>query len=99
MKEAIKKLERLLLIPNCENQDYKRKDIKEDLKEQIYKEQEGKCYLCNCKTTNPLTHHIIPNGESVKENLIMLCPLCHQFIHWLLKKYLGYKASAYRKWY
>jgi 5-methylcytosine-specific restriction endonuclease McrA len=29
-------------------------------------------------------HHILPNGESSRENLVTLCIRCHQMVHMLL---------------
>ena len=46
------------------------------------------CYLRNvrCNTDSLITHHIIelnedPSKRLVKENLICLCPTCHQRVH------------------
>ena len=93
-EEAIKKIDKLLSIPKCEDLDYKRKFLKVGLKDDIWYEQEKKCYLCLVATTIPKTHHIKPDGESIRENLVILCSDCHQFIHHMLHTYLGYRKQA-----
>ena len=53
----------------------------------IYKRQRGKCLHCNQKITKQSgwnAHHLIPKhlgGEYVKENLVLLHPVCHQQVH------------------
>jgi hypothetical protein len=94
----IDKFRRLLVIKPCLDSSYKRVLVPQVLKDEIYNEQNGKCFLCYCKTATPLTHHIVPDGESIKSNLVMMCPLCHRSIHWLLKKYLNYRGSNYQRW-
>jgi len=87
------KLHKLLDLPKCLDDNYTRKVVSEKLRKEISEEQKGLCWLCKCKTTTPKTHHIQPDGESVRENLVMLCSLCHQWVHWILKKYLGYRGT------
>ncbi len=96
IKQFLERIEKLVNLKKCEDPNYIRVQINENLRKEIYKEQKGKCWLCNCKTKVPTTHHIQPEGESKKENLVMLCPLCHQFVHWILKKYLNYRGTAGR---
>lgn len=91
---VLEKIKRLIYLDECKDDNYKRNVVLPELKNGIYEEQKEKCWLCKCQTTVPLTHHIIPDGESKRENLVMLCPLCHQWIHWILKKYLGYRGTA-----
>lgn len=100
LEETIKKLRGLFYIKPCEDADYKRKPVDEKLKQEIIDEQKGKCFLCECKTTVPMLHHKKPDGESVKDNLVMLCYSCHTFIHSILKRFLGYRGTATfnRKW-
>lgn len=97
---VLEKIEKLIDLNKCYDDNYQREEINKKLREEIFNEQKGLCFLCKCKTTIPLTHHIQPDGKSVKENLVMICPLCHQWIHWMLKKYLGYRGTTMRfnKW-
>ena len=95
---VLEKIKRLIDLKECKNVNYERGLIDKKLIEEIYEEQKGLCWLCKCKTTVPLTHHIQPDGNSNKENLIVLCSLCHKWIHWILKKYLGYRGTAERRW-
>jgi len=92
------KLHKLLDLSKCSDDNYKRIPVPEKLREEIYEEQKGLCWLCKCKTTVPQTHHIQPDGESIKENLVMICSLCHQWVHWMLKRYLGYRGTMRGKW-
>jgi len=94
INEFLEKIKRLVNLEKCRDVNYKRDSVNEKLKDEICEEQKGMCWLCNCKTTVPLIHHVQPDGKSEKENLVMLCPLCHQFIHWILKKYLNYRGTA-----
>jgi len=96
-QEIHQKLHKLLDLPKCNDNNYTRQPINEELRKEIYDEQKTLCWLCKCKTTIPMTHHIQPDKESTKDNLVMLCPLCHQWVHWMLKKYLGYRGTA-TKW-
>jgi len=90
---VINKIQTLLNLETCKDTNYERHKIPDELRKEFIKNQKGKCYLCNCQTTQPLIHHIKPDGESISENLVMLCPLCHRWVHWMLKKHLGYRAS------
>lgn len=93
IKNLIEKLHGMLDLDKCEDINYERDKVTKELRKDIIEEQKGRCFLCGCNTTIPLLHHIKPDGKSVKDNLAMLCPLCHKWIHWMLKKYLGYRAS------
>jgi len=92
-QEFHEKLHKLLDLKKCSDENYKRVPVSEKLRDEIKESQKKMCYLCRCKTTVPATHHIQPDGESVKENLVMLCSLCHQWVHWILKKHLGYRGT------
>lgn len=98
IKELYEKLHRLLDLNRCIDENYQRKPINKELVELVYNDQKRECFLCGCKTSVPLTHHIQPDGESNRDNLIMLCPLCHQWVHWILKKNFGYRGTANRIW-
>jgi len=95
-KEIYDKLHRLLDLQSCFDENYQRKAVIQELRLKIIEDQKELCWLCKCKTTIPMIHHIQPDGESILENLIMLCPLCHQWVHWMLKKYLGYRGTGAR---
>jgi len=94
LKQFLEKIEKLVDLKKCDDSNYTRNPTNKKLVKKIYEEQKGKCWLCKCKTNVPLTHHIQPEGKSSRENLVIICPLCHQFIHWILKKYLGYRGTA-----
>lgn len=98
IKEVEERVHTLLDLNKCLDENYLRTPVDKNLVIFINEQQDGKCWICGCKTTLPLTHHIKPDGESIRENLVMLCPLCHQWIHWILKKELGYRGSAVRTW-
>ena len=95
-QEVYNKIHKLLNLKKCNDENYQREPINKKMREEIYEVQKGMCWLCKCKTTVPATHHIQPDGESNKDNLVMLCFLCHQWIHWILKKHLGYRGTAMR---
>ena len=95
-EELHEKLHRLLDLKKCLDENYIREPIDKKLRDKIYELQKGMCYLCKAKTGFPVTHHIQPEGDNTEENLVMLCPLCHKWTHWILKKYLGYRATMMR---
>jgi len=96
ISQFLEKIKRLTNLEKCEDPNYVRNKTNEKLRNEIIEEQKKLCWLCGCKTSVPIIHHIQPEGESKKENLVMLCPLCHQFVHWILKKYLNYRGTAGR---
>jgi Restriction endonuclease len=54
-----------------------------ELKEQVRKEQEGRCDWCGKKVKKLQIHHIIPQsmgGSDTRENAVGLCEDCHR--HW-----------------
>jgi len=92
-QELFFKLEKLLIIDKCKDINYERNKTNKNERNKVIESQKGLCFLCKCKTTIPLVHHVIPDGDNNEENLIMLCPLCHKWVHWMLKRYLGYRAT------
>jgi len=92
MIKMILKIRNLIQLPTCKDNSYKRQPISKELRKEVSDSQNEKCYLCECKPQRPLTHHIIPNGRSIKSNLVLLCPTCHKFVHVIIAKQLGYKS-------
>lgn len=77
-------------IPNDLDRDLKKQYIPKNTREKI-KEKYKDCQLCGGEFkigsdgTNFLQiHHIIPNGTSTENNLIVLCKHCHQAVHNIL---------------
>lgn len=95
MIKVISKLERLLNVKDCETKSYQRIPVRDELKDRIYSDSKGKCYLCGSKSTAPVCHHLVPDGPSVKSNLELLCPQCHRWVHWMLFKLHGFKRPSY----
>lgn len=93
------KLERLLKIPDCRNPKYKREQTSKEIREEIIREYDGKCWLCNCNPSTINIHHVDPEGLSTKENLVPLCSFCHRWIHWILYKIKGYRRMMQGGWY
>jgi len=62
------------------------------------RERDGwKCRVCGYdKIPERLyVHHIVPNGSASEKNLILLCTVCHEFVHMQLRS----KGYAYfRAW-
>jgi len=53
-----------------------------ELKEQVRKEQEGRCDWCGKKVKKLQIHHIIPQrmkGSDTRENAVGLCEDCHRY--------------------
>lgn len=98
MHELFRRLKLVLVIKKCENQNYERQLIPLPLVSRINHEQKGLCYLCMTKTSVPKTHHILPSGGNERENLVMLCLNCHAWVHWMLKKHLGWRATNPGSW-
>lgn len=92
-QEILSKLDRLLSVPKCKDVHYKRKQAPQELREELIKESKGICYVCKAKPSVPFAHHIRPDGDNEKDNLVILCTLCHRWVHWILKKYFGYRAA------
>jgi len=68
----------------------KAKNIREETK-RIVRERDKVCRLCGRENSVDSeshsilhVHHIIPNGESTEDNLILLCKYCHQTVHNIL---------------
>mgnify|MGYP002521582958 CR=1 FL=1 len=58
-------------------------------KPRLYEAQQGQCFLCHreYKIKKMQIHHVLPlvlypEYGSCIDNLILLCPECHQHIHW-----------------
>jgi 5-methylcytosine-specific restriction endonuclease McrA len=92
----LKRIKILVDIPVCENQNQKRKPIKNELRNQIITKQKGKCWICQSNMSSPFLHHIIPYDESVEKNLVALCFDCHQWITKVLHYYKKYKRPMAR---
>jgi uncharacterized protein with PIN domain len=53
-----------------------------ELKEQVRKEQGGRCDWCGKKVKKLQIHHIIPQrmrGKDTRENAVGLCDDCHRY--------------------
>jgi len=53
-----------------------------ELKEQVRKEQGGRCDWCGKKVSKLQIHHIIPQrmkGKDTRENAVGLCEDCHRY--------------------
>jgi uncharacterized protein with PIN domain len=53
-----------------------------ELKEQVRKEQGGRCDWCGKKVGKLQIHHIIPQrmkGPDIRENAVGLCEDCHRY--------------------
>lgn len=98
IKVLQEKVKPLIDLPECLDDNYKVTTLTKELRDTVYKEQNGLCWICKCKTTVPNTHHIKPDGPATRENLVMLCNTCHIWLHGLLKKYLGYRGAMRGGW-
>lgn len=77
-------------VPQCKDRDYKRQLVPKGLKKTILERDGSECQICGYNK-RLYVHHIKPDGESSKENLITLCSSCHQFVHVILHREKGYK--------
>mgnify|MGYP001561543446 CR=1 FL=1 len=93
MDEVIKRLRRLLSVPKCSDEDYIVSPVPSELKDEIFKDQKGLCWICGVDSPSIVPHLIRPDGPAVRENLVGTCTFCHAYIYWLLHKHQGY-----RKW-
>jgi hypothetical protein len=48
-----------------------------------------KCRVCNSEKRVKV-HHICPQGPSTEDNLIVLCDICHEYVHKQLRN-KGYR--------
>ena len=67
---------------------------------EFIRERDKVCQICredgNKKYPRLHVHHIIPNGPAIKDNLILLCEHCHDFVGNMLKK-KGYNIMPFWK--
>ena len=69
-------------IPNNLNQNEEKEPISPGIRYIITK-RDKVCKLCG-SSKDLIIHHIIPNGSSDPDNLILLCRRCHYVVHLLL---------------
>jgi uncharacterized protein YbaR (Trm112 family) len=62
--------------------------IKQDVIDRLMKEQSNHCCLCSCPLPPYEVHHAIYTRDKkfskwldTAENLVLLCPACHQRLH------------------
>ena len=55
------------------------------------------CFLCSRKSRKVYAHHVHPFGEATLENGVALCKLCHEWIHYMLRKIRGYPMIRFEK--
>lgn len=80
--EILKKL--VEIPPKFEkNKETIREGIPLDILTKVKVRDKFKCRICGYDN-NIRVHHIIPNGQSIEENLIVICANCHKYIHYLL---------------
>lgn len=64
----------------------RRRDINAEIR---MRDGRDKCFACECRLPICVKHHIKPvgkDGESWIENLVQVCPNCHDLIHWIGKR-------------
>jgi len=59
-------------------------DITREMREFILERDRKRCQICNHKSV--LIHRIDPNGGATKENLLVLCSTCHEYVHKILRR-------------
>lgn len=69
-------------IPNNLDITKSKEVIPKDVSEFI-RNRDKVCKLCG-SSKDLVVHHIIPNGPSTPDNLILLCRRCHYVVHLLL---------------
>jgi len=69
-------------IPNNLDKQKPREEIPGDVREYV-KLRDKICRVCG-SSKDLVIHHIIPNGPSTPDNLILLCRRCHYVVHLLL---------------
>ena len=74
-------------VPEDIDKQKKKKYIPPKITETV-RERDKVCKICGIEDKtgsdgNSILHihHIIPNGESIEKNLILLCKSCHQSVH------------------
>ena len=75
------------IVPYGIDRQKKKKYIPPKINQKI-RERDKVCKICGMKEkigsdgdSNLHIHHILPNGESTEENLVLLCKSCHQAVH------------------
>lgn len=82
-------------IPSNLDKSIKKEPISDDIRKLVVKRDGCKCRLCDkvdnfgCGGEYGMDgdlniHHIIPNGKSSVDNLIVLCIKCHMLVHLIL---------------
>jgi 5-methylcytosine-specific restriction endonuclease McrA len=73
-----------------------RQGIPTAVRKQVIERDQGKCVVCY--SNGNICHHKNPRGESVVDNLVMLCLHCHEYIHWMLR-HKGWKMHLPFRYY
>ncbi len=72
------------------DKSFSREPLNKEIRKTIRNRDKNCCKICSgIRHLN--VHHIIPNGSVKKENLILLCCYCHEFVH----KHLRHKGYYY----
>ena len=74
--------------PDARANEKERSDIPPKIRKQVLA-RDKVCVVCGHEAK--ICHHINLRGESVPDNLVMLCRHCHEWLHWLLSKDKGWK--------
>lgn len=84
-----------------------KEEIPKEIREIIKQRDKNTCKLCGTEGSfghymsggagNIFIHHIIPNGASEPDNLLILCKTCHQLVHIMLYK-LGKWKWVFFRW-
>lgn len=84
-------------IPWCDP-DKGREPLNNEIRSKVFERDNQTCQLCkgNSKVAMIQCHHVIPNGSATEDNLISLCPFCHDKIHMFLSK-KGYRYYVPRR--
>jgi len=80
----------------------KRKAIPKKIKDKLLVEARHRCCLCPEHPIITNAHHIIPisgGGPNTKENLVLVCGTCHDYIHRIPNLYTPEQLREYkRRW-
>ena len=90
-------LKRLVEDVSHKKGNRQKQPLAKELIELIRERDGGKCRVCGYdKFARRLhVHHVVPNGRANEKNLLLLCHVCHEFVHMQLR-FKGY--AYYRPW-
>lgn len=89
--QVVDRIRALLNVPGCRDEAYVLAPMPEGVKEEVFKDQRGHCWICGVDTTAFVVHRIRPDGPPTRDNVVGLCSGCDWWFAWLKHCHAGYR--------